>query len=326
MATTVEPSENSHQGFEGIKAALCLGAPEVNSNTASEMPVCLWQNGIRSRSTGKERDAETGLDYFGARYLSSAQGRFTSPDPLLNSGRPDNPQSWNRYSYVFNNPLRYVDPTGLYVWAASGCDGDKDCEKKYKQNQQEFRDSLTYLKMSRDSFDKKSSEYRRLDASLKAYGKEGDAGVTVGFQSLDAEGRTDPNGNGTYNVLFDPNKMGAGAKMFASAVGHEGTHVSDLNLMLGGASILSDFSLEYRGYETSAFVFQGLFTPSLSASTGATLNGVASRGISFRGIQIWNTSWAGADAPKLRDAAITNLVTGLDSKHPETTPHDPWRQ
>jgi RHS repeat-associated protein len=31
--------------------------------------------------TGKERDAETGLDYFGARYMSSAQGRFTSPDP-----------------------------------------------------------------------------------------------------------------------------------------------------------------------------------------------------------------------------------------------------
>ena len=69
--------------------------------------------------TGKERDAETGLDFFGARYYSGAQGRFTGPDPLLNSGRPDNPQSWNRYSYGLNNPLRKIDPSGLYEWEQS---------------------------------------------------------------------------------------------------------------------------------------------------------------------------------------------------------------
>ena len=119
------------------------------------------------------------MDFFGARYFSSPQGRFTSPDPLLSSGRPDNPQTWNRCAYTLNNPLRYVDPTGLYEWAASGCAaGNKDCEKEYKENQQQFRDSLTYLKMSRDSFGKKSKEYKRLDAALKAYGKEGEAGVT----------------------------------------------------------------------------------------------------------------------------------------------------
>jgi RHS repeat-associated protein len=63
--------------------------------------------------TQKERDVETGLDYFGARYYASAQGRFTSVDPLGASGRPGNPQSFNRYSYTLNNPLRFVDPTGL---------------------------------------------------------------------------------------------------------------------------------------------------------------------------------------------------------------------
>lgn len=62
--------------------------------------------------TGKERDAETGLDWFATRYMSSAQGRFTSPDSLLSSGRPEQPQSWNRYAYVLNNPLRFTDPTG----------------------------------------------------------------------------------------------------------------------------------------------------------------------------------------------------------------------
>ena len=62
--------------------------------------------------TGKERDAETGLDYFGTRYMASAQGRFTSPDrPFLDQHASD-PQSWNLYSYVRNNPLRFVDPTG----------------------------------------------------------------------------------------------------------------------------------------------------------------------------------------------------------------------
>ena len=64
--------------------------------------------------TGKERDAETGLDYFGARYMSSAQGRWTTPDPLLGTLRPDNPQTLNRYAYTLNNPLRYVDHDGKY--------------------------------------------------------------------------------------------------------------------------------------------------------------------------------------------------------------------
>jgi hypothetical protein len=47
-----------------------------------------------------------------ARYYASGQGRFTSPDSLLESARISQPQSWNRYSYVLNNPLRLVDPTG----------------------------------------------------------------------------------------------------------------------------------------------------------------------------------------------------------------------
>lgn len=62
--------------------------------------------------SGKERDAETGLDYFGARYMSSAQGRFTSPDKPFADQHPANPQSWNLYAYTLNNPLRYIDDTG----------------------------------------------------------------------------------------------------------------------------------------------------------------------------------------------------------------------
>ncbi len=67
---------------------------------------------IQQKFTEKERDTETGLDYFGARYLASVQGRFTSSDEVLYDQYEDEPQSWNLYSYVRNNPLSSVDPNG----------------------------------------------------------------------------------------------------------------------------------------------------------------------------------------------------------------------
>ena len=62
--------------------------------------------------TGKERDTDTGLDYFLARYLSSPMGRFTSADAPFADQHASDPQSWNLYGYVRNNPLRFVDPDG----------------------------------------------------------------------------------------------------------------------------------------------------------------------------------------------------------------------
>jgi RHS repeat-associated protein len=61
--------------------------------------------------TGKERDSESGLDNFGARYDSSQYGRFMTPDSGVDQ-HPEEPQSWNLYSYVRNNPLSVIDPTG----------------------------------------------------------------------------------------------------------------------------------------------------------------------------------------------------------------------
>jgi RHS repeat-associated protein len=77
----------------------------------------------RQKFTQKERDAESGLDYFLARYYSSAQGRFLSSDPVRGGTRT--PQTWNLYVYVVNNPLRFIDPNGMWHYEEIEVDGKK---------------------------------------------------------------------------------------------------------------------------------------------------------------------------------------------------------
>jgi RHS repeat-associated protein len=60
--------------------------------------------------TGKELDEETDLYYYGARYYNANIGRFVSQDPW--GGNIKDPQSFNKYSYALNNPMKYTDPTG----------------------------------------------------------------------------------------------------------------------------------------------------------------------------------------------------------------------
>jgi RHS repeat-associated protein len=66
--------------------------------------------------TGKERDTESGLDDFGARYYGSSLGRFMQVDPVtVTPARQVDPQQLNLYAYVRNNPLKLVDPTGMII-------------------------------------------------------------------------------------------------------------------------------------------------------------------------------------------------------------------
>ena len=60
----------------------------------------------------KKRDQESNLDYFTARFYSSTLSRFMSPDVPFIDQSPGDPQSWNLYSYVRNNPLTNTDPDG----------------------------------------------------------------------------------------------------------------------------------------------------------------------------------------------------------------------
>ena len=75
--------------------------------------------GNKNRFIGKEKDEETDLYYFGARYLDARAGRFTATDPVgIRESDLMNPQRFNRYAYGLNNPYRYVDPDGEAAIAA----------------------------------------------------------------------------------------------------------------------------------------------------------------------------------------------------------------
>jgi RHS repeat-associated protein len=106
-----------------------LGTRRVNTDyagvidqTCSTLPfgeaiACTTSSPTEHLFTGKERDTESGNDYFGARYYSSAMGRFLSPDWAAKAepvpyAKLDDPQSLNLYAYVRNNPLVRIDADG----------------------------------------------------------------------------------------------------------------------------------------------------------------------------------------------------------------------
>jgi RHS repeat-associated protein len=87
--------------------------------------------------TGHERDLEgtpdrlDDLDYMHARYFSPVLGRFLSVDPVL--GDTSSSQNWNRYSYVWNNPLNAVDPLGATVFLVAYTTGNSRGDEEFRR-------------------------------------------------------------------------------------------------------------------------------------------------------------------------------------------------
>ncbi|MEZ5355751.1 MAG: RHS repeat-associated core domain-containing protein [Bryobacteraceae bacterium] len=265
--------------------------------------------------TGKERDAETGLDYFGARYMSSAQGRFTSPDPLLSSGRPWDPQSWNRYSYVLNNPLRYTDPLGLYVWDGSlgGDTTDDEVRKNYAKKQanqiigrrNDIRGALAAGAKINNA---------GVQSAIAAYGTEGKAnGVAVAMGKLPGTTAAQV-GPGSPPILASADGQSVTANMivtfdFSKASGandlvvnaaHEGQHMLDRQTFVGstltdpnafgGPLNLTKYQTEVNAYTTGAAAFEAL-NPNAGYAVGGQL--------------LWNPGWAAVDRQAL-DKMLAN--------------------
>jgi RHS repeat-associated protein len=107
-------TRRAQTNYAGVVEQTCSSLPFGDAESCGSTPT-------EHLFTGKERDSESGNDYFGARYYASTMGRFLSPDPFIPFNLKNdqfeawisNPQHWNKYAYALNNPLKYTDPTGM---------------------------------------------------------------------------------------------------------------------------------------------------------------------------------------------------------------------
>jgi RHS repeat-associated protein len=222
----------------------------------------------RLKSTGHERDAKT-LDYMHARYYSPVWGRFLSVDPIRGSARK--PQTWNRYAYARNNPVRFTDPAGLYT---VDCGGDA---RRCKAEHDKF--SIALKQAARSD----SLLVRQSAAAYGAYGENN--GVVVSFNPASDGGsvplRYEPNRE-TQNLMLTGIYVNItpGRPLDASFQGivvHEGSHVNIASKWwqslsdkceTPGSTNLTKYADEFMAYLANA----------VAGSTGKTIriNGLVS--------------------------------------------------
>jgi len=93
------------------------------------------------RFTGQQEVALIGLYYYGARFYDPSLGRFLCADSIVPN--PGDPASFDRYSYVRNSPLKYVDPSGhRHCTAREAATGDETCEQNYENSAEDLREWL----------------------------------------------------------------------------------------------------------------------------------------------------------------------------------------
>jgi RHS repeat-associated protein len=183
--------------------------------------------------TGKERDAESGLDNFGARFDASSLGRFIIPDPLyLEVHRLGDPQQLNLYAYGKNNPLKFTDPSGMDIY----CVGTEEyCAAYLAALQKDVSFKIGYDENGKvvavGDVDKKSlskSDKQFLSAidddkhhvTIEAVGGKKDSSVFFGAD------RGGTHNQSTHTINFDQAKLlddakNAGGYTSAQLVGHE---------------------------------------------------------------------------------------------------------
>ncbi|HEX8560407.1 MAG TPA: RHS repeat-associated core domain-containing protein, partial [Pyrinomonadaceae bacterium] len=127
VLTDAQGNAHSGGGAAGARHDYLPFGEEIGASTGGRATIQGYSQADDTRQKWHtlERDDETGLDFAQARYYSSAQGRFTGVDPLMASGRASAPQTWNRYSYGYNNPLRFTDPNGMLAGDFYNQDGKR---------------------------------------------------------------------------------------------------------------------------------------------------------------------------------------------------------
>jgi RHS repeat-associated protein len=203
----------------GVAQGACTGLPFGDGVTCSgDIP-------DNHHFTGKERDQESGNDYFGARYFGSSMGRFMSPDPGPFIWR--DPQTLNRYAYTRNNPLKFVDPTGMYFVIDSGNEYARQAISMMLRSPtgRALVESIaadprpTYVRGGRLPANMYANKYSVGDHQVNEAVKDGHGVMTGTTVTVD-----------TLNALL----AGAGDNksffyMLLKAYGHEFSHVADAN-------------------------------------------------------------------------------------------------
>jgi RHS repeat-associated protein len=184
------------------------------------------------RSTGKERDAETGLDYFGARYYGSSMGRLLSPDPDNASAflYPDDPQSWNGYAYARNNPLTYTDPTGEVYEV---CQKD---EKGKSTNCATISDA-DFRNLSRSS---KNIQYSH--GNVTTTNEDGSKTLVGSYRQIDVDLPGDPEMNRQAAAMI-VNTFNDGMKEFGKNAAYAATGAIALRGIASGLGALNEIGI-----------------------------------------------------------------------------------
>src|SRR5580704_884887 len=108
-------TERMRTGLSGPIVESCTSLPFGDAQT------CTGSEVSPMHFTGQHFDSESFLSHMDFRSLSATQGRWTSMDPArVAAANPANPQSWNLYAYVLNNPVRLIDPSGLEPQGQTG--------------------------------------------------------------------------------------------------------------------------------------------------------------------------------------------------------------
>ncbi|MDE3163779.1 MAG: RHS repeat-associated core domain-containing protein [Acidobacteriota bacterium] len=259
--------EAGASGCLSLFTSLPFGNGFTQPSTANPCP-----DATEHHFTCKERDSESGNDYFGARYYASSMGRFLTPDPAgIRAVKLANPQTWNWYAYTLNNPLQYTDPTGKYTCAD---DGNK-CQTQ--------RDKDFEVARQRDL----QSKDKGIAAAAAAYG-DPTKDNRVGVQFTDAKkGNTAASinirdGKVTYGITVSI-PTGASGTALDGIVDHEGTHVEQdaafaqsvkPNGSFDQTLNLTQYDRENQAYQNQAKVWQLSGTP--WDMTGTSVFGIGS--------------------------------------------------
>ncbi len=225
----------------------------------------------KQKFTGKERDVETGLDYFGARYFASPQGRWTIPDwsgraEALPYAKLPDPQTLNLYAYVRNNPLSNRDLDGhgdgcnFFQWVVGSCNkGD---------NPETHPQTAKALDKLRDSAGVK------VTGGLGKKLEFGEVKIRI-VASVTSEARLDGTSSSTLQGTVGASVGGVGGQGNANAAfGKNGEFVNPLENLGANAKVTASGSHSNETTNTAALGTDGRVSLGIGADLGIAQVGV----------------------------------------------------